>query len=225
MVSKTTSIDPAHLVPSVLLKHLFCPLLGRDVKDRVVNAHALMPTNVLGHRISMMVRVSIVRFLSFALIASACAGAGLLSGCSEEEKISVGYRVVNHTDVGVVYITVDQQGGVLGANPRGESGDACCVNIPSQWRPELRVTVGWQDDSTEQLDAAGKPVMRDGKHVLIPGQKYSRTVPIQEYKPNNVGAMNLHILPDKNVIATVSMLTPTHPDYLPKNPLQRPRQP
>jgi hypothetical protein len=159
------------------------------------------------------------------LIALVCAAIGLLSGCGEEQKISVGYRVVNHTNGGVVYITVNQQGGILVADPLGESGDACCVSIPRQWRPELQVTVGWQDDSTKQLDAAGKPVMRDGKPVLVPGQKYTRTVPIQEYKPNNLGTMNFHILPDKSVIATVSMLTPTHPDYLPKNPLQRPRQP
>lgn len=150
---------------------------------------------------------------------------GALSACAKDDKVSTNYTVVNHTRGGVVYITVDQQGGILGAGPHSQSGDACCVTIPKQWRPDFRVTIGWQDDSTEQLDADGKPILRDGRPVLVPGEKYLRTVPIEEYASNNLGTMKIHILPDKNVIVVVSLLAPFHPDYLPKNPLQGPRQP
>jgi Protein of unknown function (DUF3304) len=225
MFPKSTSIDAPQAALTASQWRPLRPMFRRDVKDRAVNTPVTTPRYSGDHSISTMVRYAISHNLPRKLLALTCAAVGLLSGCGEEQKISVGYRVVNHTNGGVVYITVNQQGGILVADPLGGSGDACCVSIPRQWRPELQVTVGWQDDSTKQLDAAGKPVMRDGKHVLNPGQKYSRTVPIQEYKPNNLGTMNLHILPDKNVIAAVSMLMPTHPDYLPKNPLQRPRQP
>ena len=147
-----------------------------------------------------------------------------LPACAGEDKVSTGYMVVNHTNGGIVYVTVNQQGGILGAYPLSGSGDACCVTIPVRWRSDLKVTIGWQDDSTEKLDAAGRVVLRDGKPVLIPGQKYLRTVPIEEYQASNLGTMKIHILPDKNVVVTVSMLMPHHPSYLPKNPTQRPRQ-
>jgi hypothetical protein len=147
-----------------------------------------------------------------------------LSACAEDDKVSTNYMLVNHTDGGIVEVTVNRRGGVLEAAPLGESGRACCVTIPKHWRPELRVTIGWDDDSTEQLDAAGKPVLRDGKPVLIPGQRYTRTVPIQEYKRESLGEMYIHIFPDKSVVVTVSFITPSHPDYLPKNPSQRPRK-
>ena len=148
-----------------------------------------------------------------------------LSACADDDKVSTNYMVVNHTDIGVVDITVNHTGGILGAYPLGQSGDACCVTVPKKWRPDLKVTVGWQDDSIKKLDSEGKPMKNDGRYVLIPGQKYSRTVPIQQYQSNNIGGLFIHILPDRNVIVTVSMLMPSHPDYLPKNPLQGPRQP
>lgn len=148
-----------------------------------------------------------------------------LSACADNDKVSTNYSVVNHTDIGVVDITVNHTGGILAAHPLGESGQACCVTVPRKWRPDLKVTIGWQDDSTKQLDNDGKPMKNDGRYVLIPGQKYSRTVPIQEYQPDKLGTLYIHILPDRNVTVTVSMLAPFHPDYLPKNPTQRHRQP
>ncbi len=148
-----------------------------------------------------------------------------LSACADNDKVSTNYSVVNHTDAWVLEVTVNDRGGILGASPLGESGDACCVTVPKRWRPDLQVTIGWQDDSTKKLDSDGKPMKNDGRYVLIPGQKYSRTVPIQEYQPDNLGTLYIHILPDRNVTVTVSMRTPSNPDYLPKNPSQRPRQP
>ena len=148
-----------------------------------------------------------------------------LSACADDDKVSPNYSVVNHTNAWVLDVTVNDRGGILGASPLGESGQACCVTIPKKWRPDLQVTIGWQDDSTKQLDSDGKPVKNDGRYVLIPGQKYSRTVPIQEYEPDKLGTLYIHILPDRNVIVTVSMLAPFHPDYLPNNPTQGPRQP
>jgi hypothetical protein len=147
-----------------------------------------------------------------------------VSACAEEDKVSTNYMLVNHTNGGIVEVTVNQRGGVLVADPFNGSGSACCVTIPKRWRPELNVTIGWDDDSTEQIDAAGKPILRDGKPVLIPGRRYTRTVPIQEYKRDDLGEMYIHILPDKSVIVKVSFITPSHPNYLPKNPLQRPRR-
>lgn len=151
--------------------------------------------------------------------------AAALSACAEHEKVSTNYMVINHTDAWVIDVTVNKQGGVLIAGALGQSGRACCVTLPKAWRPDLRVTIGWRDDSAEQLDASGKPIMHDGKPVLIRGQSYSRTAPIQEYSRDQLGTMYIHILPDKNVIVVTSMLTPGHPEYLPKNPLQRQRLP
>jgi hypothetical protein len=148
-----------------------------------------------------------------------------LSACSADDKVSTNYMVVNHTNVWVLDVMVNDRGGILGASPLGQSGRACCVTVPKKWRPDLQVIIGWQDDSTKQIDSDGKPMKNDGRYVLIPGQKYSRTVPIQEYQPDKLGTLYIHILPDRSVTVTVSMLAPFHPDYLPKNPLQGPRQP
>jgi hypothetical protein len=192
-----------------------------DARTRPVNTYANVAIRARCFGISPTALDAINRNSQRALIAIACAFVGLLSACGEEKKVSVGYEAVNHTDVWIHEVTVDGRGGVLAAESKGGSGTACCVSIPQRWRPDLLVTIGWQDDSTKKLDGAGKPIIHDGKPVLIEGQKYSRTVAIQEYKESDVGSLKIHILENRDVVLKVSMLSPFHPDYRPANPMQR----
>ena len=187
------------------------------MRNRTVSAHAAKPFPSRGMR-------NPARRAGWFLSAAMAGLLVSLSACADNDKVSTNYSVVNHTDIGVVDITVNHTGGILAAHPLGQSGRACCVTVPKRWQPALKVTIGWQDDSTEVLDSEGKPMKNDGRYVLIRGQKYSRSVPIQEYQPDKLGTMYIHILPDRNVTVTVSTLAPFHPDYLPKNPTQRHRQ-
>lgn len=147
-----------------------------------------------------------------------------VSACSADDKVPVGYMFVNHTNNGIVYMTVNGQGGVLVAAPLGESGTACCAVVPKKWRPDLRVTIGWQEDSNVKKDEKGRDVVHDGVPVRIEGAKHSRTVSIPEYKESDLGDLVAHVMPGNEVVVKISMQGPSHPDYRPRNPTQRPRQ-
>lgn len=143
-----------------------------------------------------------------------------LAGCARKDEVFVNYQVINHTDAWVVEVTINQTGGILVAEGRGASGRACCVSVPRRWSQDLSITVGWRDDSVVARDDQGKPLLIDGRPVSRSGTQYTRTVAIEPYPEKDFGALYLHILPDRSVVAKVSLLTPAHPDYRPKNPTQ-----
>jgi hypothetical protein len=147
-----------------------------------------------------------------------------LGGCFGEEKVEVSYVAFNRTSEPVMFITVNGTGGILYANPMGESSDLCCVVLPKHWRPELRITVGWQADDIPVLDEKGRRVIRDGKSVLRQPPRKSVTVPIREYPPEETGNVFIHFLPGDKVEVVRSRVYPRHPLYEPAH-LRIPKEP
>ena len=71
----------------------------------------------------------------------------MLTACSEN-TVPAGIKGYNHTaDQPIYNFTVN---GAMGHNimPGGGGGsESCCVSIPKQWRPGLKVKVAWVYDS------------------------------------------------------------------------------
>jgi len=115
----------------------------------------------------------------------------------ENEKIPVSVWLVDHTGPAgwvVLSFFVDRQVG-------GTTGRYCCVMLPKHWRPGLSFELYW--DYTSQSE--GSP----------PPQK--KQVEIEEYKPDRVGLLHIHIYPDHRVKAISNDRGFTSPFYpLPK---------
>ncbi|WP_159877607.1 DUF3304 domain-containing protein [Aquitalea denitrificans] len=141
-----------------------------------------------------------------------------LAGC-EEEKTSLSYLAVNHTDKSVLSITINGQGGILNAPAMGGGGgEICCVIVPSQWRPGLTVTIGWENDGDWLRDKNGQPIIRDGIKVYVAAPRKTRTVTIPKYQAKEMQHVDIHFLPNDQVLVKLSDILPYHPDYLPAYP-------
>ena len=143
-----------------------------------------------------------------AWLASAILLAALLPGCFEEEKVGVGYMGANHTDKTKVDITINGEGGVMIAMRHGYGGQVCCVVLPAKWRPDLTVTVGWQDDATVQLDENGQRLTRKGVPILVEAPRMSKTVKVEEYKVPDV--LWIHFFPGDEIKVVSSKYGPGH---------------
>jgi Protein of unknown function (DUF3304) len=142
-----------------------------------------------------------------------------LTGCTEEETSSISYLGVNHTDEEVVSFLINGEGGILNVPAQGGGGgEVCCVSLPKQWRPGLKVTIKWQHDGTWLKDAQGKTVIRDGIKVFVPAPWKERTVEIPAYTRRDLQHFDVHFLPGDQIIAKPSYNYPEHPDYLPPYP-------
>jgi len=114
-----------------------------------------------------------------------CAGAAAWAQYREKNKlIPVSVRAWEQVGpkVRLLSFIVDRS---IGGTP---GGDYCCVMIPKYWRPGLSFELYW--DYTAQSE--GSP----------PPQKIR--VEIEEYKPENVGPLNIHFLPNHRVRAIVT---------------------
>jgi len=99
----------------------------------------------------------------------------------EEEKVPVSVSLIDHTgpDVVVLSYFVDRKiGGTQG-------GEQCCVELPKKWRPGLTFELYW--DYT--VESEGSP----------PPQK--RLVEVEEYKPEKLDTLYIHIFPSHRVKA------------------------
>jgi len=149
-----------------------------------------------------------------------------LAACSEEEKADLPFLTVNHTDTAVVAMVINRVGGPISSPPQGGGGSTdCCVTVPKHWRPDLKVTVKWQEDGRWLKDASGKEVIRDGKQVLVEAPWKSATVSVPEYTDKDLGHFDVHFMPGDMVQVKVSYLYPEHPSYLPAYPKSHKAQP
>jgi len=83
----------------------------------------------------------------------------------------------------------------------GTTGSYCCVMLPKHWRPGLSIELYW--DYTGQ--SKGSP------------QPQQTRIEIEEYKPENIGTLNVHFFPDHRVKVIVSRRGFRSPFYpLPK---------
>jgi hypothetical protein len=142
-----------------------------------------------------------------------------LTGCFEEKKTSVDYQGANHTDIAAIYVTINGSGGIMNVSEHGYGGNVCCVNIPQTWRPDLTVTIGWQDEGHWLLDDKGKEVLKGGRKILVESPRKFKTVTIPKYDiPETLW---IHFFPNDEVKVVMSKYGPGHP----KHGLPDPEQP
>jgi len=158
--------------------------------------------------------------VSLALTLTACFGEDKAS--SDEEKVSISYLGVNHTDIPIVSIIINGEGGILNVPAQGGGGkEVCCVTLPKKWRPGLMATIKWREDGDWLKDANGKEVIRDGIRVYVPAPWKTKTVEVPEYTPNDLQHFDIHFLPGDQVLVKASYFYPYHPDYRPAYPKQK----
>ncbi len=144
----------------------------------------------------------------------------LLTGC-EEEKEAIPYLGINHTGKGVAAFAINGEGGILNVPPYGGGGgEVCCVSVPKQWRPGLVAKIDWQESGRYVRDDQGAIVREDGlRYGVIEGAWKSKTVPIPEYKPDEVMHFDVHFFANDLIKVKVSRFYPGHPDYRPSYPV------
>ena len=119
------------------------------------------------------------------------------TACTDSTN-TVSVRGYNHMKIlAISGFTVN---GAMGPNVDTESGggEACCVTIPSQWRPGLKAKVSW---SYDQNDDVQSPLPAD----------QSAEVDIPEYRV--VGAVHVHFYDEHKIKVIVSRCSPRHPFY------------
>jgi len=155
---------------------------------------------------------------SFARVLIGLLGLLLLAGC-QEDTTALSYLAVNHTQQPIDSLTINGEGGVLNVPAMGGGGkEVCCVVVPTKWRTGLTVKISWQQGGHFQRDASGNFVMRDGDKVFIDGTWKTRTVTIPEYQDKDVQHVDIHFLPNDQVLVKLSDIFPEHPDYRPAYP-------
>lgn len=140
-------------------------------------------------------------FKQFAILSVAIGVALFFLACSSDEKIGVSEHAYNHTDIAIVSIFINGEGGVLDATAHGEGGGVCCVVLPKKWRPGLMATIKWQLDGDWLMDEKGREVIRDGKKVLVPGPWKEKTIEVPKYSEEelNWGMFFIHFFPNDEV--------------------------
>jgi hypothetical protein len=112
-------------------------------------------------------------------------GGAVLLAQHKEKNAMIPVSVVswdqNGPKVRLLSFFVDRQVG-------GTTGEYCCVRIPKYWRPGLSFELYW--DYTAKSEGSPQP------------QKIR--VEIEEYKPENIGTLNIHFYPGHRIRAIVS---------------------
>jgi hypothetical protein len=130
--------------------------------------------------------------LTLALATLAACNDAQPRGSSAASTIGVELTGYNHTDktIGAFYVN-----GQWGSNITPGSGGGsfvCCADLPIPWRPDLEVTVKWEDHD---------------------GVMHERKVPVPRYEPKQLGGLNVHFLRNGDIKVFANMLSLWHPDY------------
>jgi hypothetical protein len=134
----------------------------------------------------MIIRYSILLLACLVCVACNLPTTGVsISGYNHMKRIPIHFFTAN---------------GALGPNVGAESGgkQSCCVEIPNEWRPGLKVRIAWTYDS--YLDDPNPPLPPQEAVVDVP--KYA--------KP---GIFQVHFYPDHRVKIVVSSCLPEHAFY------------
>ena len=128
------------------------------------------------------------------------------------EKVGVGITGYNFTNEGVQEFFVN---GGYGSNlpPYGGGGaTSCCVSVPAQWIPDLRVTVDWTiGHFTKPWEERKGMSLADMEKCCWTQRTLSKTVPIEWYdRPGNV---QVFFLPNDEIKVYSSGLDLGHPDH------------
>jgi len=156
-----------------------------------------------------------------AVLLSACLL--LVSGCSigESDYLTDNLKAVNHTSHSINYYAVNGYGGG-NVDPHGFSGSVCCMSIPREWRPGLKVFVEWvtDPDPYARLPPIGSPLYSAAyaEHKKSYRQ-HGALVEVPRYGTEGVCSLKIHFLPCNQLKATTACWGFRQPDYPIKEPL------
>ncbi|WP_423368197.1 DUF3304 domain-containing protein [Burkholderia sp. LMG 32019] len=137
--------------------------------------------------------ITVLRYFLVLLIGSLLL---TMIGCSDSNDINPssvsGY---NYTDYYIHQFTISNENQDLSAGgsnmlpkaagkQRSESGGSCCIGIPSQWRPGMKLVIKWKVDK-----------IQDGK---TPSKWYIATTDVPPYGPRTAGFV-VHFLPGDRI--------------------------
>jgi len=148
----------------------------------------------------------------------------VLAGCDKPETWSGGdLRGVNHTRYPIPRFSVN---GSVGPNigSFGEGGGACCISLPSKWRPGLKADVEWEISTNSGLVKFPGFKDRDKyeawenkiKEGIV---KHRTTVDIPDYGDEKCG-LTVHFLPCNQIEVTASCWSYTSVNH----PIKYPRE-
>lgn len=141
----------------------------------------------------------------------------IMAGCSPStpKYLAGNLNGFNHTASAINYFSVAGAGGG-NISPYGESGGACCIMMPSQWQPNLMMTVEWETDpdpraylpsvTSVEFSAAYK------KHKLG-YQKHKVAVELPPYETKKLCSPTVHFLACHQIKVTTSCTVHGEPNY------------
>ena len=121
----------------------------------------------------------------------------MTSACTNSTT-SVSVRGYNHMNRLSIHIFDINGTAGLNVSPESGGGETCCVSIPAQWRPGIKIRVAWQYD---QDDNSTRPLPKD------------QVVEVEVPKYRRVGAVQVHFYDDHRIKVVVSPCSPSHPFY------------
>ena len=146
----------------------------------------------------------------------------VLGGCSPgtAEYLAGNLNGMNHTSEAINYFSVN---GYRGSNipPHGDGGGACCVLLPSQWQPNLMVTVKWETDPSPRAVLPGVTSQEFPEAYQEHKKGYRThiaTVEIPYYESQTMCSLKIHFLPCHQIKATTACMMYGLPDYPIKEP-------
>ncbi|WP_449104517.1 DUF3304 domain-containing protein [Pseudomonas mohnii] len=151
----------------------------------------------------------------------------LLAGCSPgtPKFLAGNLNGVNHTSAAINYFSVNGYGG-RNISPFGYGGGACCVMLPSQWSPGLKMKVEWETDPTPEL-AGSFPGFHDKekytaweKMVKANFRKHTAIVELPPYETEGLCSLEVHFLPCNQVKVSTSCWRYPSPNSPIKEPLE-----
>ena len=150
----------------------------------------------------------------------------LLAGCSPgtSKFLAGNLNAVNHTSAAINYFSVNGYGGA-NVSPFGYGGGACCVILPSQWSPGLKMKVEWETDPDPYAKIKRKP---DGfnfdeaalaKHEAN-YRRHTAIVELPPYETEGLCSLEVHFLPCNQVKVSTSCWAYPSPNSPIKEPLE-----
>ena len=149
----------------------------------------------------------------------------LLAGCSPgtPKFLAGNLNAVNHTSAAINYFSVNGYGGG-NASPFGYGGGACCVMLPSQWSPGLKMKVEWETDPDPYAKIKRKPDGFNFDEAALAKHEanYGRHIAIVELPPyeDRLCSLEVHFLPCNQVKVSTSCWAYPSPNSPIKEPLE-----
>ncbi|MDQ8034872.1 MAG: DUF3304 domain-containing protein [Bordetella sp.] len=137
----------------------------------------------------------------------------LLGACSAKDKtMTLGITGYNYTGDGVQEYYVNESRGSNLSIFSGGGSTSCCVSLPAHWKPEVNVKIEANIIHYTQPWKEQMP-WEQFKACCLARRIFEKTVPVQPYKDNAGGVVQVFFLPDDQIEVWVSPLSVLHPDH------------